>query len=86
MLLAIFSYPSPAQFLQYLGWRRDRTTLRDKAAFESSPCSFDVLTQQKDTSQHLLTILLSKRKAQLCHESCLPAKKILKSAVYCQVY
>lgn len=44
MLLSTFAYPSPAQFLQYLGWKRGRATLRDKAALQSIPCSSSVLT------------------------------------------
>lgn len=91
MLLATFAHPVLAQFLLDLGWKRGRTTFRDKAAFQSTPCSSNVLTvpasEQKDNCvQQVLFILLNKRKARIEHESCLPVKKKKKSAVCCQVY
>lgn len=63
MLLAAFAYPGPAQFLQYSGWKRGRTTFRDKAAFQTTPCSTNVLTvpaseQKGNCVQQVLFVLL----------------------------
>lgn len=80
MLLATLAYPGPALFLQYSGWKRGRNTFRDKAAFQRTPCSSNVLTvpaskQKGNCVQQVPLISLSKRKAWTWHESCLPVKK-----------
>lgn len=67
ILLATFAYPSPAQFLQYSGWERGRTTFRDKAAFQTTPCSSNVLTmppsEQKGNCVQQVLLCLAKRMA-----------------------
>jgi len=71
MLSAIFAYPGLPQFLLYAGWKRGRTTFRDKTAFQSTPfLQCNVLTlpaseQRENYVQQVLFILLNRRKHRL---------------------